>query len=43
METESLASDLLRVVKAQSRCWFISFLMTLTVLVISNVLWILLK
>lgn len=37
---DTLATDLLRELKAQSRRWFVAFLIVLSLLITSNLLWL---
>lgn len=39
-ENESLATELLHLVKAQSKRWFISFIIVLSMLFVSNLVWL---
>lgn len=39
-ENESLATELLHLVKAQSKRWFISFVIVLSMLFVSNLVWL---
>lgn len=40
METEKLATELLREVKLQAKCWFVLFLIVLVMLFTSNIVWL---
>ena len=40
MEDNKLATELLREIKAQSKRWFILFLVTIILLFVSNALWL---